>query len=95
MEDKVLDLLTRMYQDVHEMKKELKDMKIDMQDGFAKNSQHIIKLENKINEKLSVLFDGYTQHTKQLDDVSSNTTKMLTHLEKQEIEINVIHTRVN
>ncbi|MEF9959525.1 MAG: hypothetical protein RR090_09680 [Niameybacter sp.] len=95
MEDKVLDLLTKMYEDVHEMKQELQDMKTNMLDGFAKNDKHIIKLETKVREKLSVLFDGYTQHTDQLDAVLQIAGTILTTLEQQEVKINFIHARVN
>jgi len=66
MEDKVFELLTKMYSEMTEQFKEVKsklDEKADKSD--------IVRMENELNPKVKALFDGYKQHT----DILERTEK--------------------
>lgn len=66
MEDKVFELLTKMYSEMTEQFKEVKsklDEKADKSD--------IVRMENELNPKVKALFDGYKQHT----DISERIEK--------------------
>lgn len=60
MEDKVFELLTKMYSEMAEQFKEIND-KLDKK----ADKNDIVRLENELNPKVEALFDGYKQHTRQ------------------------------
>jgi len=62
VEDKIFDLITKMYSEFNEFRKEVNfklDQKADKTD--------IVRLENQLTDKTSVLFDGYMQISEQLN----------------------------
>lgn len=70
MDDKMFELLTKMYSDMAEQFKEINrklDNKADKND--------IIRLENELNPKVQALFDGYKQHTDILDRIEKEITR--------------------
>lgn len=50
--------------DIESVKEDIKSMKND-----------IVRLENKMDDKLTALFDGYTQNTKLLEDIREEVAK--------------------
>ena len=79
MEEKVLDLISKVYQ--------------EMQEGFSSLRQDIIRIENKMDDKFGVLFDGYKQHADRLDRVESKLDVLIDNYERQDVKIEVIHSR--
>lgn len=70
MEDKSFELLTKMYSEMTEQFKEINrklDEKADKSD--------IVRMENELNPKVQVLFDGYKQHTDVLERIEKEVTK--------------------
>ena len=70
LEDKVFELLTKMYSEMTEQFKEINsklDEKADKSD--------IVRLENELNPKVEALFDGYKQHTDILERIEKEVTR--------------------
>jgi DNA repair exonuclease SbcCD ATPase subunit len=75
---------------------EVKNIKADMQRGFKnaddklnKAENHIIRLENKLEEKTSVLFDGFNQLNSKLDRIETQVEK----IEDFEVRISVLENK--
>ena len=73
MEDKTFELLSKMYSDFSEFKKDLtvnvKDLTVKVDDL----SNVVIKIENVHGQKLEALFDGWKQNTEQLERIEDDT----------------------
>ncbi len=70
LEDKVFELLTKMYSEMTEQFKEIKgklDEKADKSD--------IVRMENELNPKVKALFDGYKQHTDKLEHIEKEVSR--------------------
>jgi archaellum component FlaC len=93
MDEKIFDLLSKMYNEVQGIKDEMQEMKVEINKGFEKTSQDIVRLENKIDEKVGGLFDGYTQHQELMERMTKSVDKLTDNYEKQDVEIKVIHSR--
>ncbi|HEX9059550.1 MAG TPA: hypothetical protein VF941_05165 [Clostridia bacterium] len=83
MDDRMFELMTKMYSEIQEMKADLKETKSDVKKIYS-------KIENDIEPKLEALFDGYKQtfelgkqNSKRLDEIADKVSK-------QEVEIKVI-----
>ncbi len=85
-EDKVFDLLERIYVELQETKAELKETKIELKEtktelkaDIIENRKAITKLETKIEndhgQKLEALFDGQKQIFDKLDGIEKEVTK--------------------
>lgn len=70
MEDKVFELLTKMYSEMQERFKEVNnklDEKADKSD--------IVRMENELCPKVKALFDGYKQHTDMLERIEKEVSR--------------------
>jgi len=87
MEDKVFELLEKMYE--------------EMQEGFIKNDKKItdlekkmehkfIDLENKVEQNITVLHDGYKQTYEKLTSIENKIENLSNKVEKQDVEIRVV-----
>ncbi len=76
MEDKMFDLMTKMYSEFSEFRKEI--------------TNDVIRLENKIDTSSKTLFDGYQQVYEKLDRLENKVDSISSKVEKQEVEIKVI-----
>lgn len=85
MEDKVFDLMTKMYSDLT-AKLETLDKKLD---GKV-DKQDIIRLENKQDSDSKALFDGYMLTFEKLVAVENKVDDISSKIEKQDVEITVI-----
>ncbi len=73
--DKLFDLMTKMYSEMHDMNTNL-NAKIDSIELDVKETKSVqIRMEQTLNEKLSALFDGYNQNTDQLNRISEEVAK--------------------
>lgn len=83
-ENKALELLEMMYQ---EMKEGFNEIRNEMNEGFKKLDDKIdtvdakvdrtnIIIEHEITPKLEALFDGYNQHTEQINHIDTKIDVM-------------------
>jgi predicted nucleic acid-binding Zn-ribbon protein len=78
MEDKMFDLMTKMYNEMQGMNSKIESIEQNMGRMESKINtveQNIVRMENKIDTKLSALFDGYTQNTEQLNRITEEVAK--------------------
>lgn len=90
MDDKIFDLMTKMYSEMHELKVDISVIKTDLKETKSDVNKIYNKIENDIEKKLSAIFDGYKQtfeiekeNSRKLDDIADKVMK-------QEVEIKVI-----
>ena len=90
MDDKLFELMTKMYSDMQELKGDVSTIKVDIKETKSDVNKIYNKIENDIEPKLGALFDGYKQtfelekeSSKKLDDIADK-------MSKQEVEIKVI-----
>ena len=85
MEDKIFDLISKMYSDMNskldEVNKKL-DMKADKND--------IVKIEDKLENNSKALFDGYKQAYEKMTDIEKQLGNISSKVENQDVEIRVI-----
>ena len=90
MEDKIFDLIEKMYID---LKNEIRTLS----DKVETIGNQTTKLENKLDNNSKALFDGYNlvyeklqEHDKRFDSLESKVDNINAKVEKQEVEIRVI-----
>lgn len=83
MEDKAFDLLTRMYG-------EFSDFRKDITQKVQENSNHILRLEHDLKNDAKALYDGYQQTFEKLVTVENKVDDISAKVDKQEVEIRVI-----
>lgn len=70
MEDKVFDLIEKMYA---EMKQQFNEVNQKLDKKADKSD--IVRLENDLVPKIEALFDGYKQNTEKLDRIENEVSK--------------------
>jgi hypothetical protein len=82
MEDKLFDLMSKMYGEFSEFRKETNERfdKIEnrltgVEDRLTGVEKTVLKIEQDHGEKLSALFDGYVQNTNKLDRIEDEVKK--------------------
>ncbi len=97
MEDKAFELMSRMYSEFSEFKKEvknefsgLKDDVSGLKDDVGGLKNDVIRLENKLDSSTKALFDGYQQTYERLGIVENKIDTLTIKVDKQEVEIRVI-----
>ncbi len=83
MEDKMFELMTKMYN-------EFSEFRMDMNEFRKETKNDIIRLENKIDTNSKALFDGYKQTFEKLTFVEKKVDDISAKVEKQDVEITVI-----
>ena len=94
----ILEKISSMDNKMNEMQQDMSNMKQDMSsmnNKLTSLEQNMVRLENKVDEKLSALFDGYSQNTKSINILNEKVDKLVASQERQDVEIKVIHTKVN
>ncbi len=84
MEKELFELMTKMYSEMHEMKQELKQ---DIFDAKQELKQDIVRLENKMDEKLSALFDAREVQIDVDEQVAHNLQRVETKVDKLELKV--------
>lgn len=85
MDDKLFELMTKMYSEFTDRFNTI-DKKLDEK----ADRQDIIKLENKIDNDSKALFDGYKQTFEKLTDIEKKVEDISEKVDKQDVEITVI-----
>ena len=90
MEDKVFELLTKMYSefDARFNKMDARFNKMDAEIQSVGNQ--VTKLEQDHGKKLDALFDGYKQLAEGQEVIKSQLYDLDSKMEKQDVEIRVI-----
>ncbi|MGE5631734.1 MAG: hypothetical protein ACM3TR_11630 [Caulobacteraceae bacterium] len=86
MEDKMFELMTKLYSEFSEFRKDMNEFRKETKDDISVLKNDVVKLENKLDSALDgykVTFEKLTVLEKKVDDIS-------TKVEKQDVEITVI-----
>lgn len=90
MENKTFELLTKMYGEFSEFRKEtsrkFEEVKFDIQNV----SNQVVKLEIGHGHKLDALFDGYKQLAEGQEEIKSQVTALASKVESQDVQITVL-----
>lgn len=70
MENKIFDLMEKMYGEMQEMKGEMQEVKSRL--GIVEKT--VLNIENDHGKKLEALFDGYKQNSDQLERVEKKVS---------------------
>jgi len=90
MEDKLFDLVTKMYSEFSGFRKDMNEFRKDMNEFKQETKNDIISIENKIDSSSKALFDGYQQSYEKIISLEVKVDDILTKVEKQDVEITVI-----
>lgn len=85
MDDKIFDLLEKMYVEIQEMKANMVT-----KDDLAKTNQSIVRLEDKMDTNHKALYDGYRLTYEKLNTLEEKVDKLDKKVERQDVEIRVI-----
>lgn len=85
MDDKIFDLLEKMYVEIQEMKANMVT-----KDDLAKTNQSIVRLEDKMDTNHKALYDGYKLTYEKLTTLEDKVDKLDKKVERQDVEIGVI-----
>lgn len=94
MDDKIFDLLEKLYIEVQEMKQvmatkdDIKDMATKA--DIAEVKQSIVRLEDKVDTNHKALYDGYKLTYEKLTTLEDKVDKLDKKVEQQDVEIRVI-----
>ena len=87
MEDKSFELIEKLYT---EMQKGFNNLGAEIKEVRQEVVKTNIYIEQKIEPKLSVLFDGNTQTNDKLDRIENTVNSLVEKVENQELEIKVV-----
>ncbi|KAB3531868.1 hypothetical protein [Alkaliphilus serpentinus] len=103
MEDKVFNLMEKMYIEMQDMKKELKSEMKEMQSEFKgvqseikgikevmATKQDIVRLESKMDENHRALYDGYKQSIEGIHGINIRLDKLTDRVDNQEASIRLL-----
>ena len=92
MEDKTFDLLTKMYGEFTEFRKETSTRLGSLEEGQKGLVNDIIRLENKLDDNSKALFDGYSQNNDRLDRIDEKLDELSDKIDSHDIKIQVIES---
>lgn len=90
MDDKAFELLTKMYSEFSEFRKDITDKVENNSKGIETVGNQVTRLENKLDIDVKALFDGYQQTYEKLETVESKLDTISMKLEKQDVELKVL-----
>ena len=86
MEDKIFELMTKLYGEFSEFKKEISEFRKETKSDIKSLKSDVVMLENKLDTALDgykLTFEKLTVLENKIDDISAK-------VEKQDVEITVI-----
>ena len=90
MEDKTFDLLTKMYGEFSEYRKESNSRFDNIEGGLSRLGNQVTALEHDLKKDISALYDGYKQTYEKLQDVEEKIDTLSDKVDKHDIKIQVI-----
>ncbi len=85
MEDKLFELMTKMYSDIT-VRLDSMDKKLDEKS----DKSDITRIENKLDTDSKALFDGYKQAYEKLEVLETKVSSISQKIEKQDVELKVL-----
>lgn len=85
MDDKIYDLLERLYIDMQEM-----NSKMVTKEDIMLTRQDFVRLENKMDINHKALYDGYKQSIEGLNDLREKLDTLTHKVDNQEIKLQVL-----
>jgi len=86
MEDKVLDLIEKMYMEMQE----IKDGLSHASQSISKTNQSMVRLEDKMDTNFKALFDGYAQTYEKLVTLEDKVEQINNKVDRQDVRIEAI-----
>ncbi len=102
MDEKMFNLLEKMYVEMQEMKTglrtEMQEMKTELRTEMQEMKtelrtemrQGFVKLENKMDENHKALYDGYKQSIEGINETKEKLEKLTDKVDNQEIKLQVL-----
>ena len=87
MEDKTFELLSKLYGEFSEFRKET-NTRLDSLENGQKKIESLI--ENDVKSDIKALYDGYKQTYEKLESLEIKVDDISSKVEKQDVEIRVI-----
>ena len=89
MEEKIFDLIEKLYIDMQDMKSNMAT-KQDLEGMATKHD--IVRLENKMDTNFKALYDGYQQSIEGITDLRGKVDSILEKLKDHDINIKLLKT---
>jgi len=90
MEDKMFELMTKMYSEFSEFRKETNDKFNSLESDVKGLSNNVVRIENNLGKKIDAALDGYHQVYEKLQEHDQRFDDLENKLQKQDVEIRVI-----
>lgn len=92
MDDKIFNLLEKMYVEVQEMKEKMvtKEELNNVKGDINSINHSIVRIEDKLDNNHKALYDGYKQSIESITDIKGKIEKLTDKVENQEIKLQVL-----
>ena len=90
MEDKSFELLTKMYSEFSEFRKETNQRFDEVKSDIQKISYHVVKLENDLKPKIEIALEGYQAVSEKLTTLEDKIDNLSAKVESQDVQITVL-----
>lgn len=90
LEDKAFELLTKMYGEFSEFRKDITDKVENNSKEIKTVGNQVTKLENEFKTDAKALFDGYKQTYEKLGVLETKVDSISQKIEKQDVELKVL-----
>ena len=90
LEDKAFELLTKMYSEFSEFRKDITDKVENNSKEIKTVGNQVTKLENEFKTDAKALFDGYKQTYEKLGVLETKVDSISQKIEKQDVELKVL-----
>lgn len=89
MEKQLFELMTKMYNEMQEMKSDMQEMRKELNEKIDRKSdkQDIVRLENKMDDKLSALFDAREVGIDKETEISTGLQRVESKVDKLELKV--------
>jgi len=94
MDDKVFNLLEKMYVEIQEVKANMatKQELTDTREEISHIRQDIVRIEDKMDSNHKALYDGYKQTIEGITELRVKLDKLTDRVENQEIRLQVLRS---
>ena len=90
MEDKTFDLISKMYGEFTEFRKEVNNEFKETKSDIRSLKKDVLRIEHSHGSKLDILFDGYKQVYDKLELVDKKVDNLTDKVDRHDIRIQVI-----
>jgi predicted RNase H-like nuclease (RuvC/YqgF family) len=90
VEDKTFELLTRMYGEFTEFRKDMNGFRKETKEDIRSLKNDVLRIENEHGSKLEALLDGYKQTYEKFDAIEDKLDTLSEKVDRHDIKIQVI-----